>query len=71
MSGFEGPQMHERACVVGIRELLRKPLQRKDSAECFGRFLPRSASHCKVLMRAREIRHVNMLRKLASDYRPV
>ncbi len=40
MSGFGGPQLHERAQAVGIRELLRKPLQRKDLAECLGRVLP-------------------------------
>jgi PAS domain S-box-containing protein len=40
MSGFGGAQLHERAQAIGIRELLRKPLQRKDLAECFGRVLP-------------------------------
>jgi PAS domain S-box-containing protein len=40
MSGFGGPQLHERAQAAGIRELLRKPLQRKDIAECLGRVLP-------------------------------
>jgi PAS domain S-box-containing protein len=40
MSGFGGPQLHERAQAAGIRELLRKPLQRKDLAECLGRVLP-------------------------------
>jgi CheY-like chemotaxis protein len=39
MSGFGGAQLHERAQAFGIRELLRKPLQRKDLAECFGRVL--------------------------------
>jgi CheY-like chemotaxis protein len=39
MSGFGGPQLHERAQAAGIRELLRKPLQKKDLAECFGRIL--------------------------------
>jgi PAS domain S-box-containing protein len=39
MSGFGGPQLHERAQAAGIRELLRKPLQRKDLAECLGRVL--------------------------------
>jgi CheY-like chemotaxis protein len=39
MSGFAGVQLHERARVLGIRELLRKPLQQKDIAECFGRIL--------------------------------
>jgi hypothetical protein len=33
-------QLHERARALGVRELLRKPLQRKDIAECFGRVLP-------------------------------
>jgi PAS domain S-box-containing protein len=40
MSGFGGPQLHERAQAAGIRELLRKPLRRKDLAECLGRVLP-------------------------------
>lgn len=39
MSGFAGAQLHERARALGIRELLRKPLQRKHIAECFGRVL--------------------------------
>lgn len=39
MSGFAGPELHERAVALGIRELLRKPLQRKDIAECFCRVL--------------------------------
>jgi PAS domain S-box-containing protein len=41
MSGFAGTPLHERARALGIRELLRKPLQRKDIAECFGRVLSR------------------------------
>ena len=40
MSGFGGAQLHERARAAGIRELLPKPLQRKDLAECLGRILP-------------------------------
>jgi PAS domain S-box-containing protein len=40
MSGFAGAQLQERARALGIRELLRKPLQRKDIAECLGRVLP-------------------------------
>ena len=40
MSGFGGPQLHERARAVGIHELLRKPLQKKDLADCFERVLP-------------------------------
>jgi PAS domain S-box-containing protein len=40
MSGFAGAQLQERARGLGIRELLRKPLQRRDIAECFGRVLP-------------------------------
>jgi PAS domain S-box-containing protein len=39
MSGYSGSQLHERARAVGIREVLRKPLQSKDIAECFGRVL--------------------------------
>jgi PAS domain S-box-containing protein len=44
MSGFAGAQLHEQAQTLGIREVLRKPLQRKDIAECFGRVL--SAPAC-------------------------
>jgi two-component system cell cycle sensor histidine kinase/response regulator CckA len=40
MSSFAGAQLHQRARALGIRELLRKPLQRKDIAECFARVLP-------------------------------
>ena len=39
MSGYSGPQLLERARAIGIREVLRKPLQSKDIAECFGRVL--------------------------------
>jgi CheY-like chemotaxis protein len=39
MSGYSGPQLLERARTLGIREVLRKPLQGKDIAECFGRVL--------------------------------
>jgi len=39
MSGYSGAQLHERARAVGIREVLRKPLQSRDIAECFGRIL--------------------------------
>ena len=41
MSGFGGAQLNERAHALGIRELLCKPLQRKNVAECFGRILPK------------------------------
>jgi PAS domain S-box-containing protein len=37
MSGYSGAQLHERAGAVGIREVLRKPLQTRDIAECLGR----------------------------------
>jgi CheY-like chemotaxis protein len=39
MSGYSGTQLHQRAQAVGIREVLRKPLQSKDIAECLGRVL--------------------------------
>jgi CheY-like chemotaxis protein len=39
MSGYGGAQLLECARAVGIREVLRKPLQRRDIAECFGRVL--------------------------------
>ena len=37
MSGYSGTQLHERAHAIGIREVLHKPLQSKDIAECLGR----------------------------------
>jgi CheY-like chemotaxis protein len=39
MSGYSGAPLDERARVVGVREVLRKPLQSKDIAECFERVL--------------------------------
>ena len=39
MSGYAGAQVQARARAVGIREILHKPLQRRDIAECFGRVL--------------------------------
>jgi PAS domain S-box-containing protein len=39
MSGYSGALLHERARAVRIQEVLRKPLQSKDIAECFGRVL--------------------------------
>ena len=39
MSGYAGASLLERARVVGIREVLCKPLQIKDIAECFERVL--------------------------------
>jgi PAS domain S-box-containing protein len=39
MSGYSGPQLLERARAIGIREVLRKPLQSKDIAECLWRVL--------------------------------
>jgi CheY-like chemotaxis protein len=39
MSGYSGPSLNERARAVGVREVLRKPLQSKDLAESFGRVL--------------------------------
>jgi CheY-like chemotaxis protein len=44
MSGYGGAQLQARARAVGIREILRKPLQRKDIAESFGRVLRRSSA---------------------------
>jgi YesN/AraC family two-component response regulator len=48
MSGYSGAQLQERARAVGIREVLRKPLQSKDIAECLGRVL-RSLERRKML----------------------
>jgi PAS domain S-box-containing protein len=42
MSGYSGTSLHESARSIGIREILRKPLQSKDIAECLGRVLPSS-----------------------------
>ena len=36
MSGYGGAQLQARACEVGIREVLHKPLRRRDIAECLG-----------------------------------
>ena len=38
-SGYSSASLHERARAVAIQEVLRKPLQSKDIAECFGRVL--------------------------------
>ena len=38
-SGYSGAQLLEHARAAGIREVLRKPLQSKDIAECFARVL--------------------------------
>ena len=39
MSGYAGTHVLERARAAGISEVLRKPLQGKDIAECLGRVL--------------------------------
>ena len=39
MSGYSPLPFYEQARAVGVREVLRKPLQSKDIAECFGRVL--------------------------------
>jgi signal transduction histidine kinase/CheY-like chemotaxis protein len=39
MSGYSGAQLVERARAVGVREVLRKPLQTRDLAECLGRIV--------------------------------
>jgi PAS domain S-box-containing protein len=39
MSGYGGSQLAQRAAAIGIREVLRKPLQRRDLAECLARVL--------------------------------
>jgi YesN/AraC family two-component response regulator len=39
MSGYGGAQLPSRACAAGIREILHKPLQRKDIVECLSRIL--------------------------------
>ena len=38
-SGYRGVPLNERARAVGVQEVLRKPLQSKDIAECFDRVL--------------------------------
>jgi CheY-like chemotaxis protein/two-component sensor histidine kinase len=40
MSGFSDAQLVERAHAAGIREVLRKPLQSRDLAECLARVAP-------------------------------
>ena len=37
MSGYAGSQLTQRAAAIGIREVLRKPLQRRDLAESLAR----------------------------------
>lgn len=44
MSGYSGAQLHERARALGIREVLHKPLQSRDLAECLGRILHNRAA---------------------------
>ena len=39
MSGYAGAQLAERAAAVGIHEVLRKPLQRRDLSEALARTL--------------------------------
>jgi len=39
MSGYAGAQLAERAAAVGIHEVLRKPLQRRDLSEALARIL--------------------------------
>jgi DNA-binding NtrC family response regulator len=39
MSGYGGPQLTIRAAAIGINEVLRKPLQRRDLAESLTRVL--------------------------------
>ena len=39
MSGYGGPQLATRAAAIGINEVLRKPLQRRDLAESLARVL--------------------------------
>jgi CheY-like chemotaxis protein len=39
MSGYSGAQLAERARAVGVAEVLRKPLVRRDIAEALGRAL--------------------------------
>jgi FixJ family two-component response regulator len=41
MSGYGGAPLNERARGVGVREVLRKPLQSRDVGECFSRVLHR------------------------------
>ena len=49
MSGYSDAQVHERARAAGISEILRKPLQSKDIAECFSRVL-RSSDRRKLVV---------------------
>lgn len=40
MTGYGGAQLHERAQAAGVGEVLRKPLRRRDLAECLRRVFP-------------------------------
>jgi CheY-like chemotaxis protein len=45
MSGYAGGRLVDRARAAGVTDILRKPLQQRDIAECFGRiFKARSTS---------------------------
>jgi CheY-like chemotaxis protein len=39
VSGYGGSQLAERAAAIGINEVLRKPVQRRDLAESMARVL--------------------------------
>jgi CheY-like chemotaxis protein len=39
MSGYGGAQLAQRAAAIGVNEVLRKPLQRRDLAESLARVL--------------------------------
>ncbi len=43
MSGYAGAQLTTRAAEIGVNEVLRKPLHRRDLAESLARVL--SADH--------------------------
>jgi PAS domain S-box-containing protein len=55
MSGYGAAQLQARACAVGIREVLHKPLQRKDIAECFGRLLRSPPAPMPSILRKADI----------------
>ena len=48
MSGHGGAQLAKRAAEIGVNEVLRKPLHRRDLAESLARVLGKSLSALKL-----------------------
>jgi signal transduction histidine kinase/ActR/RegA family two-component response regulator len=48
MSGYGGPHLAERAAAVGISELIRKPLQRRELSEALARILRSAQAQYRI-----------------------